>query len=678
MRIVQTLGTALIGAVAFSSTVYAANAVPIIPLSDLFGNPEKFYSSISPDGKWVSWVAPVNGIMNLWVAPRGQMASGLPVTQDTGRGISLNQDTNAWSYDGRHLVYVQDHNGNGNTHLYAVDINARTTRDLTPFDNVRVTMAAMSPKIPGEVLISLNMRDPKNPDLYSADLGTGTLTLVAENSGFQSFLTTDRFVPALALKLKPTGGEDVLRFENGTWINWLAVAPEDTRSTSFLAVDTAGKSVFALESRGRNTGALVRIDLATGTETLIAQDSRADIRDVILNQNTNEPLAYAVNTSRLEHRALSPAVKPDIDFLNQHNLGEWTVNSRSIDDRYWKLTSITDFYFGAVLYDRKAKTVTRLYDPRPQLSAAPLAHMYPATIKARDGIDLISYVSLPLANDIKHTGLPDHPIPLVLVVHGGPHDRDVYGFNAVHQWLANRGYAVLSVNMRGSTGFGKDFLNASSGEWGTKLDDDLSDAVASAIRNNIADPARIAIMGGSYGGYAVLRGMTRNPRTYACGIDQYGISDLLTMQGPTTTYGVSALNHNEVGDPSTPEGQARMNDQSPLTHADQIRSALLVAQGANDPAVKPYQSEAMVAAVKAHGTPVTYLLYPDEGHGFARAENNLSFYAVAEQFLAKCLGGRAEPITADSLKGSSMQVLEGADQIEGLKTVFAAQQETPG
>jgi dipeptidyl aminopeptidase/acylaminoacyl peptidase len=278
---------------------------------------------------------------------------------------------------------------------------------------------------------------------------------------------------------------------------------------------------------------------------------------------------------------------------------------------------------------------------------------------------------LPKGSDVAQAGTPDTPVPLVVLVHGGPHNRDVYGFNAQHQWLANRGYAGLSVNMRGSTGFGKTFLNASAGEWGTKLDDDLSDAVVWAIRNKIANPTRIAIMGGSYGGYAVLRGMTRNPGTYACGIDQYGPSDLLTMQGSNTIYGVSALNRNEVGDPSTPEGRARMRDQSPLTHADQLRNPLLVAQGANDPAVKPYQSDRMVAAVKAHGTPVTYLLYPDEGHGFQRAPNNLSFYAVAEQFLAQCLGGRSEPITADSFSGSSVQVLEGADQIEGLQAALA-------
>jgi dipeptidyl aminopeptidase/acylaminoacyl peptidase len=228
--------------------------------------------------------------------------------------------------------------------------------------------------------------------------------------------------------------------------------------------------------------------------------------------------------------------------------------------------------------------------------------------------------------------------------------------------------------MRGSTGFGKAFLNASAGEWGTSLDDDLSDAVAWAVRNKIADPARIAIIGGSYGGYAVLRGMTRNPGTYACGIDEYGPSDLVNMQSSTTSYGVSALNHNEVGEPSTPDGQTRMKDQSPLTHANQMRKPLLVAQGANDPAVKPsFQSAPMVAALKSAGVPVTYLLYPDEGHGLVRAENNVSLYAIAEQFLAQCLGGRSEPPTSAEIKASSVEISEGADQIPGLPAALANQ-----
>jgi dipeptidyl aminopeptidase/acylaminoacyl peptidase len=651
-------------------------AVPLIPRDKLFGNPERYASAISPDGKWLSWLAPLNGVMNLWIAPLHELNKARPLTRDTDRGISIFNSNVTWSYDGAHILFLQDHNGDGYTHVYALDIRNAAIRDLTPMDGVRAAIVGVSAAVPDRAVISISSGAVQLGDLYKADLRDGTTTLLLKNPGYLSFLLDGRLVPLFAVRLEASKDETVIRLTDET--KFMTIPAEDVRSTRLLSVAADGKELFLLDSRGRDTTALAKINLFTGAETILGEDTHADVQDVALDQATHAPLFYSVSLARSEYRAVDTRLKSDMDAIARHDIGDWAFNSQSQDGRYWKLSVFSAKNVSAYLYDRKNRALIKLYDTRPALAAMTLADMQAVIIKSRTGQDLVSYLSLPPGSDTSRKYVPDTPLPLVLAIHGGPHNRNSFGFDAVNQWLANRGYAVLNVNMHGSTGFGKTFLNASVGEWGTHLDDDLSDAVAWAIRNKIADPARIAIMGGSYGGYAVLRGMTRNPGTYACGIDQYGPSDLLTLQGAASSYDVSVLYHNEVGDPSTPEGRARMRDQSPLIHAGQMRNPLLVVQGANDPAVKPYQAEKMVAAVKAAGVPVIYLFYPDEGHGFVRAENNLSFAGVAEQFLARCLGGRAQPLTSDEIKASSVQVPEGVDLIPGLTAVFEMPVRRPG
>jgi len=648
---------------------HALAAVPLIPRDQLFGNPVRYASQISPDAQWLSWLAPYKGVMNLWVAPLRHLEKARALTRETGHGISSFTSNTTWTYDNRHILFLQDHNGDGSSHVYSVDIQTSEVQDLTPLDGIRAAIIGVSSTVPNQAVISISSKAVQYGDLYTLNLRDGTRTIALKNQGYLNFLLDDHLIPRFAIRREASNEETVIRLSDGSVFLTIPVA--DVRTTRLLSIASSGKEMFALDSRGRDTAALVKFDLTNGAETVLGEDSRADVQDVALDERTHTPLFYSVSLARSDYRAVTPQVRPDLAVMARHDIGDWFFNSQSEDGRYWKLSVFSPKNVTAWLYDRKKRTLRKLYDTRPILAAAPLVGMRAVTIKSRAGQDLYSYLSLPSSSDPANKGIPNTPQPLMLVVHGGPHNRDIFGFNAIHQWLANRGYAALSVNMRGSTGFGKTFLNASTGEWGTHLDDDLSDAVAWAIQNKIADPARIAIMGGSYGGYAVLRGMTRNPANYACGIDQYGPSDLLALQGPNATYGVSALNHNEVGDPSTPDGVARMKDQSPLTHADEIRSPLLVAQGSNDPAVKPSdQSAPMVAAVKAAGVPVTYLLYPDEGHGFVRAENNLSFYAVAEQFLKKCLGGRSQPLTPEELHASSIQVVEGADHIPGLASAL--------
>jgi dipeptidyl aminopeptidase/acylaminoacyl peptidase len=637
---------------------------PLIPRQDLFGNPEKISAEVSPDGKRIAWLAPVGGVMNVWVAPIENPSAAVPITDDKRRGIRAYH----WSYDGVHLVYVQDQGGDENWHVYAVDVANRTTKDLTPFPGVRASLAGVSRKLRGEILVTLNKRDPRYPDLFRVDLTNGATTLAAENTGFSYFVADDTFTPRLAWRTTPAGGGEILRAKDGGWEPWLQISPEDTANTAIITLDSEGNALFMLDSRGRNTAALTRIDLSTGNESILAEDPRADIGGIITDRDTHVPLAYAVTYLRKEYEALGARLKPDLEFLSKSFGGEWAIGSRSEDDKLWTVSVSSDIKpASSYLYDRDAKTLTKLFDAKPKLTNAPLSAMHPVIVKARDGLDLVSYLTLPKGSDDGHKGRPDAPLPMVLFVHGGPWSRDTFGYHAMHQWLANRGYAVLSVNFRGSTGFGKAFVNAADKEWGRKMDDDLLDAVSWAIREKIADPKRVGIMGGSYGGYATLAGMTRDPDTYACGVDLVGPSELELLIKTIPPYWAAGRPKfvKAIGNPDTDEGRALLRERSPLYQADKIKKPLLIAQGENDPRVKKEQSDQIVETLHSKGIPVTYLLYRREGHGFAEPENNISFAAIAESFLSKCLGGRAAPITPLDLKGTSVEIPVGADLIEG-------------
>jgi dipeptidyl aminopeptidase/acylaminoacyl peptidase len=325
----------------------------------------------------------------------------------------------------------------------------------------------------------------------------------------------------------------------------------------------------------------------------------------------------------------------------------------------------------AYLYDRKAGTITKLFDQRPALAKAPLVPMQSLELKARDGLTLISYLSLPPGSDTNGDGVPESPVPMVLNVHGGPWGRDTYGFDNEHQWLANRGYAVLSVNYRGSTGLGKGFVNASNKEWAGKMHDDLLDAVEWAVKQRVTTSDKVAIYGGSYGGYATLVGMTFTPDAFACGVDIVGPSNLATLLASIPPYWKSFYEEFavRVGDPRTEEGKKLLADRSPISRVDAIKKPLLIAQGANDPRVKRAESDQIVKAMKDKNLPVTYVLYPEEGHGFAQPANRTSFYAIAEGFLSQCLGGRYQPV-GDDFKGAKLEVLEGQQYVPGLEAAL--------
>jgi dipeptidyl aminopeptidase/acylaminoacyl peptidase len=407
---------------------------------------------------------------------------------------------------------------------------------------------------------------------------------------------------------------------------------------------------------------------------VVAENPKADLAGIIADPMTGKPLAYSVNYLKIEWTAIDPSVQSDIDFLNANLKGQWTVQSQSRDNNLWivgndPVTASTN----AQLYDRTAKTLTKLYDTRPALADETLAPMYGVEIKARDGLTLPSLLTLPAGADTNGDGKPETPVPMVLNVHGGPWAQDTYGYDPEAQWLANRGYAVLQVNYRGSTGYGKNFINAADREWGGKMHDDLLDAVQWAIDEGVTTKDKVAIYGGSYGGYATMVGMTFTPTAFACGVDIVGVTNLNTFMNTIPPYWESGRPqlYKRVGDPTTEEGKAFLASRSPVTRIGDIQRPLLVMQGANDPRVNKDESDQIVKAMKEKGLPVTYILFPDEGHGFAKPQNRISSYVVSEGFLSQCLGGRHEPAGTD-LDGSSLQVLEGIDYVPGLKDAVGA------
>ena len=644
-------------------TPVPAMAAPLIPREALFGNPTKAGGQLSPDGKWLTWLAPVDGVLNVWLAPIATPDAGKPITRSTDRPIRQA----FWAPDSRSVLYVQDKGGDENFLLYGIDVATGAERTLTPFEKTRVQFVGSSTTQTDRLLVGLNNRDPRYHDVHSLDLNTGKLTEVLRNDSYAGFLTDNNLAIRMAVRPNAAGGTDFFRVTGNTVEEtpFASTALDDALTTSPAGYTTDGKTLYWIDSRDRNTAALIAEDTATGERTVVAQSDKADVGGVMANPVTGRVEAYSINYLKPEWTATDPNVKASLDLLRSKLDGEFSVTSRTTDDTLWLVGN--DPVTGPTrtwLLNRTTNALTPLYTTRPELEGAPLQPLHPVEIAARDGLTLPSYLTLPPGSDSDGDGRPDTPVPMVLVVHGGPWARDGYGSNATHQWLANRGYAVLSTNFRGSTGFGKSFIAAGNLEWGARMQDDLTDAVAWAVGEGIAQPDKVAIMGGSYGGYATLAGMAFRPTEYACGVDIVGPSNLETLLKTIPPYWEPVVRqfHDRMGNPETPEGLALLKERSPLYKAGDIQRPLLIGQGANDPRVNKAESDQIVDAMKAKGIPVTYVLFPDEGHGFAKPANNIAFNAVAENFLSTCLGGRAQPV-GDALERSTGQVLAGADVI---------------
>jgi dipeptidyl aminopeptidase/acylaminoacyl peptidase len=616
----------------------------LIPRQVLFGNPERAMPRLSPDGTRLAWIAPHEGVLNVWLAPVSletgvNLDLATVITDDKDRGIR----TYRWAHDNKHLLYLQDTGGDENWRLYDVDIQTMRRRDLTPFDGVQTQFVAIERDFPTEILIGLNKDNEQLHDVFRLDLTTGTLTKEVDNPGFIGWLADSKMQVRCAFAPEPDGSMRVMVRSGATddgadddWRLLKHIPADDALTSDPVAFSADGGSLMMITSAGAETARLITIDLATGAEEVLAEDQAADVSGVRLDPHTKRPQIVVVLKDRSDYVVLDPAVADDVAAVRALHPGDPVFSSADDADTTWLVAFINDSgpvnYYA---YDRATKTGTFLFEHQPLLSRYTLSSLEPFTYTARDGLTIHGYATFPPDGERSE-------LPVVLNVHGGPWVRDVWGYDPNAQWLANRGYLCLQVNYRGSTGYGKSFVAAGDREWGGKMQDDLTDAVGFAVDQGWADPARIAIFGGSYGGYAALAGATFTPDLYCCAVDIVGPSNLKTLIETIPPYWAPLISqfHRRVGDPAVDE--EFLWSRSPLSRADQIKVPLLIAQGANDPRVKQAESEQIVAALRAANISCEYMLFPDEGHGFAKPENRMKFYAAAERFLARYLGGRAE------------------------------------
>ena len=613
-------------------------ATALIPREVLFGNPERADPQISPDGTQLGYLAPVNGVLNVWIRTLGK-SDDRAVTEDKKRGIR----NFTWQFDNRHILYTQDVGGDENWRLYQTDIASKQTKDLTPFEKVRVDLVAYDWKTPDTILVQMNQRKPELFDVHRIDLKTGKVDLDTENPGDVQSWQADNALQIRAAQVQTPDGGTIIRVRNDVkapWHDLMKWGPDETFGGTY-GFTPDNKAIWIGTSLDVNAARLLEIDIATGKQKVVVEDPQFDINATINNPKTNALEAVNLIKQRVDYVFLDPKLKDDFAVLSKVRDGDIQGISRSLDDSKWIVTYVSDnapvYWY---LYDRPAKKATVLFSNRPKLEKYQLSSMKPIEFQARDGMTLYGYVTTP-------AGLESKNLPMVVLVHGGPWGRDVWGYSSYAQWLANRGYAVLQINFRGSTGYGKKYVNAGDRQWAGAMHTDLLDGKDWAVKQGIADAKKVCIMGGSYGGYATLAGVTFSPDAFACGVDIVGPSNLNTLLKTIPPYWstILATFHKRMGD-----SEDILKAQSPLFKADQIKAPLLIGQGANDPRVNKAESDQIVAAMRKNKKPVEYYVFPDEGHGFARPTNNMAFNAITEEFLAKYLGGRYEPTNQDETK----------------------------
>ncbi len=599
----------------------------LIPRRILFGNPDKGSPEVAPDGRRLAHLAPVSDVLNVWVEDlSGEGAR--PVTSDTDRGIR----TYRWAEDGRHLIYLQDSGGDENWRVHVVDPETGDDRDATPFEGVQARVLGVSRRRPGHVLLGLNKDDPTLHDAYLLELATGTLERVAENPGYYDWLVDNELRPRGGMRMRDDGS-GAFELDGSTL---LELDPDDAISSRAIGFTADDAALYLVTPADANAAGLVRLAPGATPETL-ADDPTYDVASAELHPVSREVEIVSFLRARLEHEVLDPALAPDVEAIAELHPGDAFFISRDHADRVWTVGFTADD--GPIAYyafDRGERSGRFLFNHHDDLARFRLAAMEPFAFAARDGLELNGYLTFP----------PDGPragLPTVLYVHGGPWARDTWGYDATAQWLANRGYLCVQVNYRGSSGYGKAFLNAGDREWGRKMHRDLIDAVEHVVSRGYAERSRIGIYGGSYGGYAALAGASFTPDVFRCAVDIVGPSNLRTLLETIPPYWKQLVSqfHRRVGHPET--DRELLWERSPLSRAGDIRIPLLIAQGANDPRVKMSESDQIVEALRERGIPHTYLVYPDEGHGFKKPENAMAFQAEAERFLSEHLGGRCEP-----------------------------------
>lgn len=638
MKYIQSLRSwialVLCAAVALSAVTCSKKETKLIPVKILAGNPERVSPQVSPDGTMLSYIAPKDDVLNVWVKTIGKKDDRV-VTKDTNRGIRRY----FWTKDNNYIMYLQDIGGNENWRLYGVNLKTNEIKDLTPFDEVQVRILAVDKNFPNEILIEMNKENPRVHDVYKLDITTAELELVARNPGnVIGWLQDAELKVRCATAATPEGGFDLLyrASEDASWEKLLTWDAENGLSSEAVDFTKDGKELYLIDSRDANAGRLVKLNIKSGDIETIAQDPQYDVYRTFINPDTREVQAVGFMRARIDWQVLDPAIADDIKAIGRLDDGDYYITNRDDADKIWLIAFTQDdgpvTYYA---YDRETKKGTFLFSHMPALEDYTLAPMEPVSFQSRDGLTIHGYMTFP-------AGKPRTNLPMVLYVHGGPWARDAWGYEYNAQWLANRGYIAFQVNFRGSTGYGKKFLNAGNKEWGAKMHDDLVDAVGWAVEQGFADPKKVAIYGGSYGGYAALVGATFTPDLFCCAVDVVGPSNLITLINSIPPYwsALLATFYERVGNPDTEE--EFLKSRSPLFKVDKIKIPILIAQGANDPRVKQAEAEQIVAAMKEKGLEYEYLLFPDEGHGFVKPENRLKFMAAAERFLAKHLGGRYE------------------------------------
>jgi dipeptidyl aminopeptidase/acylaminoacyl peptidase len=617
----------------------------LITVEEFFDPPVRASASISPDGTKIAYLAPRKNRLNVWVQTLDDdnNAAARCVTYDETRSVT----GFLWVDDPRWLLYVQDSGGDENWHLYRVDLDSPGTPalDLTPYPGVRLLGLEQPHGRPGKLFVQLNHRRIDQIDLYELDVASGELTMLAENPGNVMSWFCGPHHEVFTQSLTPEGDIEFSRYESGALESLViyngADYPVGMHPTQ---ITPDGTGLWMGSSRDTDRTRLVRLDLATGEESVIDSHPSFDLSAalglapaLIRHRKTGELLAVRYLGERQDIRVLDPAFAPVLEKLQELSDGDLAEISCDENGNRWVVSFTHDRDPGVTyFYDHERGESRQLFRPYPHLDPATLAPMTPVTIASRDGLSLHSYLTLPV-------GVEPAGLPLVLVVHGGPWHRDSWGFDPSVQLLANRGYAVLQVNFRGSTGYGKAFTKAAIGEFAGKMHDDLIDAVDWAVKQGYADPSRVAIFGGSYGGYSALVGVTFTPDVFAAAIDYVGISNLANFMRTLPAFVRPNLTNNwyrYVGDPAVPEQEADMLARSPISRVDQIRTPLLVVQGANDVRVVQAESDNIVAALRARGVEVEYMVKEDEGHGFLNPENQIDLFLATERFLAQYLGGR--------------------------------------
>lgn len=644
--------------------IFANSKDNLIPRKILFGNPAKANVQISKDGKYISYLSDKDGVLNIFISSVESLNTAKAITNDIKRGIR----NYWWSYDNKHILYLKDTDGDENDKIHKVNINTLENKILTPAKDVKSIILKSSYKFPKEIIIGLNDRKKEYFDIYNLNIDTGKLSLLYKNDKYLGFNLDNNYNIRFGDYPTSDGGNQIYEFRDKKELQFLKIPFQDSKTTGILDFDEQGEKVYFVSSIDRDTSGLYLLDLVTKSKSLIYSNTKADIENIVLQPKTKKLQAIDCYYLKQDYKFYDEKFEKDFNNLQKlHQDSTLIINSRTLKDDKWLVAfSFDNKPIKYYLYNRATQKADYLFTNNDKLASYELNKMHPVIIKSRDALDLPSYISIP-NNAVKNSDnlKTTKPLPMILFVHGGPNARDYWGLNPIHQWLSNRGYVVLSVNYRGSTGFGKNFINAGNGEWAAKMHDDLIDAVNWAINEKLADKSKIAIMGGSYGGYATLVGMTFTPDVFACGVDIVGPSNLITFIESIPEYWKPLIDSLKLmlgGDNKTIEGEKILKSKSPLFYADKITKPLLIGQGANDPKVKQAESDQIVAKMKKHNIPVIYALYPDEGHGFVRPENRLSFYAITEEFFAKYLDGKYEAIN-DDFKNSSIQIKEGSSKI---------------